>query len=246
MNTRPLRYFSLGLIGFGALLVAQPAHAQLTQFAAALTGSNGLQFNNSGAASNLTVNPSPRILPFFAFTVADGTGLDAFTSIPAQMTLSSTALAPGGNSQLLNSITMAITARPGLVDDGNGHTFNFLGGENLLTMTTTNSIMTTTNGSSNGNVAGDTNLVTQTVSYSSAYLDFTGTTQRTFNWILNPMNVAASVNGNGYVNNFRSTGNLSFSSNPAPLPPAAAPEPGTLALAALGGLALARRRRTAK
>ncbi len=247
MNARYLKYLSLGLLGLGVVLTATPAQAQLTQFAAALTGNNGFSFTNAGAASNLTLSPNPRNIAQFSFTIDSGTGLDAFTVIPARMSLTSTATTPGGNSQIFDTITTSIIARAGLVDDGNGHTFNFLGGENLLTMTTTNSLMTTTNGTKSGNVVGDSNVLLQTVTYSSDFLNFTGTTQRTFGWQLNPMNVNASLNGNGYVDSFTAAGNLTFSSDPGPVAPAAAaPEPGSLAFIALGGLALARRRRVAQ
>lgn len=214
------------------------AHAQaLTTFASVDTLGQVFQFLNSGSASTFGLT-SASIPVTFKYKVANGYG-GINTDVSGTMTLTSNVTnGSGGYFQDMNSIFVSITANTAV--DGK---------TNLLSMAATTGLAGATGQLTSGpnfniaNFGGDTS-VGQSVGFSSDFLDFTQTNDRSFNFALNSLTPRAGTNGNGYMNSFTAAGIGNFASDPAPT--STTPEPGTLALlalAALPGGALIRRKR---
>jgi PEP-CTERM motif len=82
------------------------------------------------------------------------------------------------------------------------------------------------------------------VNFASDYLDFSVPLQnKNFSISLTSVEPRIADGGNGFLAPFVATGTGNFGSSPLPPPKNQIPEPGTLALVALGGLLFARRRK---
>ena len=205
----------------GLLLFGAPAHAQsLTTFASVDTIGQVFTFINSGASSTLSLT-SASIPVTFRYKVENGYG-GINADIPAMMTLTSNVTgAAGGFIQQMNNISLTITANTPV----NGRT-------NLLSMGATGRLNAIEDGSDIASFGGNTRN-TYTVGFSSDFLNFANTTDRSFNFAFNSLTPQASVNGNGYLNTFNSSGLGNFASNPAPQ--STVPEPSALGLLGLVG-----------
>lgn len=214
-------------------LSGSAAHAQsLTTFASVDTIGQVFTFINAGASSTLGLT-SASIPVTFRYKVANGYG-GINIDIPATMTLSATVTGgAGGYLQQMNNINLNITANTAI----NGKT-------NLLTMGATGRLNASEEGSDIANFGGNTRN-SFVVGFTSDFLNFGNTTDRSFNFAFNSLTPQASLNGNGYLNTFDSSGLGNFASNPAPQ--TTVPEPSALALLGIAGMpVLALRRRTSR
>jgi hypothetical protein len=211
-----------------ALLSQAPVRAQLTTFASVDTIGQVFRFANSGGTSTFGLI-SASIPVTFKYKVDNGHG-GINVDIAATMTLTANVTnGPLGYFQDMSGVSMAITANTPV-----------RGLTNLLSMGATGQLTSAPN-SNIANFGGDTSN-SQLVGFTSDFLDFSNTTDRSFNFALNSLTPRASLNGNGYLNTFTAAGLGNFASDPAPL--SSVPEPsalGLLGLAALPALSLRRR-----
>lgn len=213
---------ALFIVGLGVLV--SPAQAQLTTFANLHTAGSALKFTNSGASSTFGTNTGLAIPVTFTYYVDNNTGL-INTTIAATMTLTGHVTGgAGGFSQAMDNINMVVTADTPI----NGKT-------NLLSMLVSSGALAkgTATTATLGGTDGDGG--TDTVVFTSDFLNFVGTTVRDYsitNTAISPS--LTSLDPNGYMKTWLGTGTGNFSSDPAPM--AFIPEPSTLALLLMGGL----------
>jgi hypothetical protein len=230
MNLKPTSLLLCAGIGFLVLLPGKASAQALTTFASVDTLGQVFQFLNNGSASTFGVIPAS-IPVTFRYKIDNGYGgIDQ--NIAATMTLSSLVSGgPGGFNQSIGGVQLSITANTPV-----------RGLTNLLSMGATGRL-TSENGSDIANFGGNTRNGF-IVGFSSDFLDFTNTTDRSFNFALNSLNPQAGLNANGYMNTWDASGLGNFATTP--VPQSTIPEPGTLGLLGLTVaptlLALRRRR----
>lgn len=239
-------------------LTAIPAAAVTTTFANFSAGTGGsnvrwvrsgnsatfysttLNNSNSAGARNVTFSfLQPSIAGFVSNVTASWSLNGTVTNTIATQngnTLNQTNLV--GNFSFISTADIVIGAR------------TFLAGSNLLTGTFNNTLLSGTRGTNSAGISGSTPGAV--ITYTSDFMDFSGTNQRNFSMNLtsvNPfLNTASSPVNTGTptsaINTFRAVAGGSFSSDPAPVV-TAVPEPGTWALmiAGMGMVGFARRRR---
>lgn len=197
----------------------------------AATGSVFGLYDAGGAAISIPVN--------FQFQIPNAYGSAVGENIAATMTMTSTVLTPddgvGNLDVAMQNITIqfnANTPAPG-------------GLTNLLTLDFTTGALTGNLFTSNASLQGtESATATDNVEFTSDFLDFSGVSINK-NYTLSFSNVQPSVarDPNNYFRSFIASGTGAFGSEP--LPTTRVPEPGTLALLALGilsGAALRKRR----
>ncbi len=216
-NTGIITIFTLATL---AMLPAASRAQALTTFASVDTIGQVFQFLNNGGASTFGVTPAS-IPVTFRYKVSNGYGAINI-DIPATMTLTSLVTGgPGGFNQSMSGINLAIQANTAV----GGRT-------NLLTMGATGRLTSAAN-SDIANLGGNTRNAF-TVGFSSDFLNFATTTDRSFNFAFNSLNPTAGLNANGYMNTWDASGLGNFAANP--IPQVTIPEPGTVGLLALAGL----------
>ncbi|WP_395140486.1 PEP-CTERM sorting domain-containing protein [Armatimonas sp.] len=238
LTTRNRITYALSL---GVLALSGSAQAQIPSLFATFAQSFQIpdfkfDSSNSGAslglASPLAVN--------FQFQTANGFGSSVGQGIPALMTMSavSSGIAFTSTSflvQPLKDIEMRFTSLGAPADSGD-----------LLRVFLTTGNLLAQPGGQTANVSGtQSSTGTSIVNFDSDYLDFSQPlATKTFSVSFTSVEPRISQDGSGYLADFNATGTGNFSSAPAPPPRNRIPEPGTLVLAVLGGLALARRRKS--
>jgi len=229
------------LVGLAALMGSSASQAAPVQFASfnQMAGDTAKPFTyanngNSGVTAAAGFSNAPNTLVAFSFNGGNvpGAPTGVFTAaVVIGGTTTSPVLnigGPGGTD--LETVSFSIS----FIDT--------VSGKNLLTATL------------NGRLSGDdggfsASLNSSTVTYTSDYLDFTGTSTRILTFQFNPTNSALGINGNGLFNSFSGTGSGQFSSDPPPVitTTGTVPEPASVVLMGLGlvgvlGVARSRRK----
>lgn len=235
---------SLFRIPLAALIVATTAalaQAQTTTFSNFTQKYSGtppvapkvFEFINTG--NPLTTGFSTSTLVNFTFLVnTTNPSVPVGTPIDANLTI--TSIVDGfstGNfvpSQKLKSVQIAFI--------GTGA----LAGQNLLTVFASTGVLSGSKGSATANLEETHNGTTQIVQYSSAFLDFSTSTQQNYSISLNNIDGAGlghdSNFPSGYMAAFQANASGQFASNAAFIP-----EPSTLCLLGLGVFGLRRPRK---
>ena len=220
-------------VATAALSITTLAHAQTSLFAnfQQIGADKSFQFINTGSNTSSFITSVTVPVNFFYRAPNSSGTID--TALPANLTITSivngtaTVSAPT-ISQKLQSVEMVFTGTGAVTG-------------NLLT------ILNTSTGTLGG-ILGDSGAGLEethgvsggVVNYSSAYLDFSASTQRNYSLALNNLTPALADGGNGYLAGFTSNATGQFASN------AIVPEPSTVILLGLGGLGLIARYRRKK
>jgi len=223
-----------------AVIVAAPASAETFATFTQQGQPDSFSFTNNGdgtaTLSSLSVGP-------FDFDFWPP-GLDpALASQDAIFSMSGTASTPAGTSgpggvileQMVDSGTISFTR----VTPYNGLT-------NLLTISFTEAFLWGPEGSRGVNYIGSS--ATGTVTFTSDFLDFSGTTRRDFAFALTGLSVPLTIGSNGLLTSFTGdTTGIASADGRIRVPPGAIPEPATWGMMIMGfagiGAALRSRRR---
>lgn len=221
------------LLGTGSLALGQTTtFANFTQDTGA---DKSFQFTNTGGfLTQNTVTLATAIPVNFTFLVpTSSTLISVGTPVAANLTITSVMNGPAtvgtfNATQRLSSVQMTFI--------GTGA----LAGQNLLTVFSSTGTLTGTFGASTAGLSETNNGGAQVVSFSSDFLDFSGSTQRNYSLPLNNLDPIFSAGG-GSINNFTSNATGQFASN------GIVPEPTSMALFTLGTLGfVVLRRRSAR
>jgi hypothetical protein len=274
---KTINKFALAAVAaVSALSMAAPASAVVTTFASFNTIAGGnIVYNNDGTGGSNTTYRSNGTGGTIS-TTSSAFNVRPANAVPGGVAVSFSFLQPqlASLSNLAATFTLSGTAAPGVVDNMFGFSFmpnfggsfsfvstapitigsfNFLAGANLLTGTFTQATIVGQTGGTSGSLSGST--PGSVITYTSDFLDFTGTTARDFSMSLTAITSLVS-NANSGVNSvagrslrsFRATSTGSFSSNPAPAI-TVVPEPQTWGLMIVGfamvGATLRRRKTVA-
>jgi len=243
MKKASLSIVAAGLVAL-AFAAAKPAAASVTFASYNDTQTQKWSFTNSGSGATVAATVIPMSFTYGtanSYNVA-GTPILGTLTVTGVLDNDNQFVTHGGpphftpiisDSTYLSSLTMtftASTAKHGL--------------SNLLTVTATNPDLTGMDGKRTASVLGSENTVGETVNFSSNFLDFTGTSDRTLSLSLTSLSVGLGKNGDGFLNSFLASGAGNFSTTPAPTPtPEASSVVSFGALLMLGAIALIGRRR---
>jgi hypothetical protein len=238
MINTPKKRLLQGMLLFAGLAISSSAHAALTDFANIFNAD--LSFNNTGLATSNFGTPSDA-MGFQFVTGYEPAGVAPLTTIPATIVFNSVVNGTAGSlgtlrAQAMQSITMSIVAASTVG--------SVTVGSNLLTMTASGGTMSGNNNAATAGFSGDV-PGGFAVSFTSAYLNFPLSINRSFSLSLNAIAPGISIGAGGFFSSFTSTVGGSFASDPPAVRVTGAPEPTTLALLALGGFGsaiIARRR----
>ena len=221
-------------------LIAPSAHAQVPSLFATfgqLTSNRPFTFSTGGGTASLGLNS---LIPVsFQFQTANGFGAAIGDSIAATMSMSSTSNGAVFTDtsflvQPLKDIELRFTSTGAPADSGD-----------LLRVTMTTGNLLARPGGQTARLTGtDSATGTSIVNFDSDYLDFSvPLVNKNYSIAFTSVAPAVANGGNGFLAPFTAAATGNFGSAPLPPPKNNIPEPGTLALVALGGLALARRRK---
>lgn len=210
------------------------AHAQTVTFAnfQQVGADKSFQFLNSGATSTFvtkdTITSNTTIPVNFTFLVDNGSG-SMNTPLPANLTITSVVSAPATfgatASQKLQSVQMTFVGTGAVTG-------------NLLTIFGSTGTIGGVLGEATAGLEETNNGGSQIVNYSSAYIDFSGSTQRNYSVALNNIDAPGLANGgNGYLASLQSNATGQFAAN------GIVPEPSTVFLLGMGALGLCTCRR---
>lgn len=235
-----LKIFSYSALALSIVTFATSARAQSPSLFATFGQANPeksfIFSSNPGSASFGLASAIP---VNFQYQTTNGLGAVG-TNIAALMTLSSqsagTLITEGGFLiQPLQNIEMRFTSMSAPANSGD-----------LLRLSLTTGNLITRPGNQTASLTGtESTTGGSIVNFDSDYLDFSVPLQnKNFSLSLTSVEPRTANGGNGFLAPFVATGTGNFGSSPLPPPKNQIPEPGTLALAALGGLLLARRRKS--
>jgi hypothetical protein len=227
-----LKNFFRLTVATAALTITTLAHAQTSLFAnfQQIGNTKPFEFINAGINSSFVTSVTVPVNFFYRAPNSSGT-IDV--ALPANLTITSVvngtvAVSSPTISQKLQTVEMVFTGTGAVTG-------------NLLTIL--NSSTGTLGGIIGDSGAGleETHGVSGgVVNYSSAYMDFSTSTQRNYSLALNNLTPALADGGNSYLRGFTSDATGQFSTN------GIVPEPSTVSLLGLGGLGLIARYRRKK
>ena len=232
----------LSTLALGMATLAPQAQAQVPQLFATFSQVGQIpEFSFSSDSSGATLGLASAIPVNFQYQTANGLGAGVGESLAATMTMSSVSAATSFTSagflvQPLKDIQIRFTSTGAPADSGD-----------LLTMSLSTGNLVGRPGGQTARLTGTESATgTSIVNFDSNYLDFKQPLL-VKNFSISFTSVAPEITngGNGYIAPFSATATGNFGSDPLP-PQNSIPEPGTLALLALGiggGLALAHRRK---
>ena len=194
-------------------------------------------FSTSGGGASLGL---PAAIPVsFQYQAVNGLGTGVGESVPASLTMSSV---DGGAAfmdtsflvQPLKNIEMRFTSLGAPTDSG----------DLLRVFLTTGNLIARPGGQTARLTGTESATGNSIVNFDSNYLDFSQPLVNK-NFAVSFTSVAPDISsgGNGFLAPFMATATGNFGSAPLPPPKNRIPEPGTLALLALGSLVLTRRRK---
>ena len=237
-----LKNLACSALLMGMLALVSPAQAQVPQLFATFSQIGQLpSFSYVAGTSGATLGLASAIPVSFQFQADNSFGAAIGHDIMATMTMSAVSAGNAFSStsflvQPIKDIELRFTSTSAAPDSGD-----------LLKMTLSTGNLVARAGGQTARLTGtESTTSTDIVRFESSYLDFAPQLLAK-NYSISFTSVAPAVanGGNGSFAPFTATGTGNFGSDPLPKPQNSIPEPATLMLAALGGLALARRKRHA-
>ena len=229
---------SVGTLGL--TLCAVPAQAQ-ELFATFTQAFQTPAFTYSSTSGGATLGLASAIPVSFQFQTINGLGAAVGEDIEATMTMSAVSASNAFSStsflvQPMKDIELRFTSASAAPDSGDLLRVSLTTGNLVARVGGQTARLTGTESSTSNNI----------VTFDSDYLDFSQPLVNK-NFAISFTSIAPDIanGGNGYLAPFTTTATGNFGSDPLPPPKNNIPEPATLVLAMLGGLALARRRRAA-
>jgi hypothetical protein len=222
--------FFLSLVA--GCVASVPSLASPVTFGQGLEQTAGQNFSLVDTGSGVTLTGTSQI--YFVFSNINGT-LPAALSGPLSATLT---------LNLSSNSTDVLNASAGTISEG-GFTGTFsitlntpVGGQtNLLSGTITSAANATLTGKDGGTGASlsASTPPSGSVTYSSAFVQFTGSQTEAFSLALSSVVPSFVDNGSGFLAGFAAAGSLTFSSDPGPsVGPVATPEPISMLLLVFG------------
>ena len=232
----------ISAIALGLALLIAPAQAQTPSlFATFVQEGNTSPFVFSTTGNVGSFGLASAIPVSFYYQTTNGLGTAVGENIPAIMTMSSVNDGAAFTDtsflvQSLKNIDIRFTSAGAPADSG----------DLLKISMSTGYLLASPGGQTARLSATESATGTSVINFASDYLDFSQPlVNKNLSISFSSVDPKIAMDSNGLLVPFTASATGNFGSAPVPAPKNSIPEPGTLVLAALGGLALARRRKAA-
>ncbi|HEX4000934.1 MAG TPA: PEP-CTERM sorting domain-containing protein [Pirellulales bacterium] len=190
--------------------------------------------NNSGTSASFTTvsGGSPVTFDYTPGSISGSLGSQLSGDLAAHLFLTATTMTPASSTTFFGPLFYDQPIDSGTIQILLDTPIN--GQTNLLTVNFTNATINGFSGTSS--FSDQDGLDTGTVTYSSAFLNFAGTS--TGNNFMTPLSADLSQGPGNFLNDFTSNGISTFGFDNANLTATAVPEPSSIVLLCLGGITL--------